>query len=196
MEDDKNRISNSKKALAAFIECIKVHIKRNKLTLAEAYENELLSSYKFAEGWYEEIIKEKYCTQEQYKNYFRNFILGNCAELPEFILYYLINFCEGFDYKNLDNDVLMAIREYLKKQLSSEAEDRNKLEKLMQETKEIRHILKYQNLLFALNNIMPFVKLEEAGKLGGKYARGKTMLLVEMFNYGYILGKRAERAKK
>lgn len=33
--------------------------------------------------------------------------------------------------------------------------------------------------------------LEEAGKLGSK-----TMLIADMFNYGFILGKKTERARK
>lgn len=194
MKDNINRISNSKEALAAFIECIKVHIERNKFTLPDAYEDGLLSSYNFAKGWYEEIIKDEYCTLEQYKNYFRSFILGDCSELPQYILCFLAHFYEGYDYTNLDNDVVIAIKEYLKFQLSLEAEKRKKIENLMQETKEIRRILKHQSVSFALKNIMPFIELEEAGKLGSKEVRGKTTLLIEVFNYGLILGKRAERA--
>ncbi len=196
MKDNINRISNSKEALAAFIECIKVHIERNKFTLPEAYEDGLLSSYNFAKGWYEEIIKDEYCTLEQYKNYFHGFILGDCSELPQYILCFLAHFYEGYDYTNLDNDVAIAIKEYLKFQLFLEAEKRKKIENLMQETKEIRDILKHQSVSFALKNIMPFIELEVAGKLGSKEVRGKTTLLIEVFNYGLILGKRSERAIK
>lgn len=48
----------------------------------------------------------------------------------------------------------------------------------------------------AFDYIEPFLRLEEAGMLGKPEMRGKTALLIEMFNYGFILGKRTERARK
>lgn len=187
MTEIKNINLDSMEVLAAMLEATKHNEKRHNLTLEEAFEDIIKGNYKYSKGWYEDTYNKKYYTWEQYKNILYNFIAENISELPMPILYYLTRYFNGYDYRNLDNDSFKIIKEYVELEL----EERKELERLERETQEIRHILKNQNYSLAYECIIPFLKLEEAGKLGGK-----TMLIADMFNYGFILGKKTERARK
>ncbi len=183
----KNINLDSMEVLAAMLEATKHNGKRHNLTLEEAFEDIIKGSYKYSKGWYEDTYNKKYYTCEQYKNILYNFIEENILELPMPMLYYLTKYFNGYDYRNLDNDSFKIIKEYAELEL----EERKEIERLERETQEIRHILKNQNYSLTYECIIPFLKLEEAGKLGGK-----TMLIADMFNYGFILGKKTERARK
>lgn len=196
MTERKNKISDSMKVLAAMLEAIKRDKKRYNLTLEAAFENKINGSYEYAKSWYEETYNKKYYTQEQYKNILYNFISGNISELHMPILYYLTGYFNGYDYKNLDNASFKIIKEYVEMQLSFELEERKEIERLERDTQEIRRILGRHNYTMALECIIPFIKLEEAGKLRNNGAKSVTMLVADMFNYGFILGKKAERARK
>lgn len=187
MTEIKNINLDSMEVLATMLEATKHNGKRHNLTLEEAFEDIIKGSYKYSKGWYEDTYNKKYYTWEQYKNILYNFIAENISELPMPILYYLTRYFNGYDYRNLDNDSFKIIKEYVELEL----EERKEIERLERETQEIRHILKNQNYSLAYECIIPFLKLEEAGKLGGK-----TMLISDMFNYGFILGKKTERARK
>lgn len=123
--------------------------------------------------------------------------MGNYPTLPEAIKIYLLGNYKPFNYrKSPDPDILKSIKEQLEILAAYELDERRELDQIEQETKEIRRILMHQDLTPACEYIVPFLKLEEAGRLGNPKTRGRIALLIEMFNYGFILGKRAERAKK
>lgn len=190
-------IMSSQEALTAVINAVEAYKTRYSLTLTKAFEESLNNSYKYAKGWYEKNSSGKYYTWNQYRAFFYNFIIGKCPELPKAMLCYLTAFYSGYDYSSIpDTGVLETLKMYVESTLDSEQEEKEELKRLEQETREIRRILKHQDFLNAYEHIMPFLKLEEAGKLGNKETRGKRMLLTEMFNYGFILGKRTEREKK
>ncbi|MGN0612641.1 MAG: hypothetical protein ACI4JB_01950 [Porcipelethomonas sp.] len=190
-------IMSSQEALTAVINAVEAYKTRYSLTLTKAFEAELRSSYKYAKSWYEGKSSRKYYTWNQFRAFFYNFIIGKCPELPKAMLCYLTAYYRGYDYSsNPDTGVLENLKMYVESTLDSEQEEKEELKRLEQETREIRSILKHQDILKAYEYIMPFLKLEEAGMLGNQETRGKTMLLTEMFNYGFILGKRTERERK
>lgn len=196
MSDNINSILNSKEALTVVVEAVKAYKARYNLTWIEAFEQQLRNSYKYAVGWYKESLNKKYFTWEQYKEFIYNYIIGNISELPEMILYYLTKYFDGYNRSVPDTDVIEIIKNQTESLMIFEQEETKRIERAEQETREIRRILNHQNILFTYEYIIPFLELEEAGKLGSCEARGKTMLLADMFNYGFILGKRAERDKK
>lgn len=184
---------SSEKALATVIESTKKHQKKYDLTLIKAFDQTLLKNYKYAQAW----ADKKYYTWEQYKDFFYGFIVGKYPYLPEAVVCYLTSFYSGSKYsKALDLQVLKTIKEQLEILAECELKKKQELEYIKQETEKIRLILSYQDLTPAFDYIEPFLKLEEAGVLGKTETRGKTALLIEMFNYGFILGKRTERARK
>lgn len=191
-------VYSSNEALAAVIEATKAHQKKYNLTLMNAFEQKLHSNYNFAQIWYEkQWTGEKYYTWEQYKSFFYNYITGIYPTLPTAIKCYLLNNYKPFNYpKTPDPDVFKIIKEQLEVLAEYELKEKQELEQIEHETTEIRRILMHQNLTPALEYIEPFLRLEEAGILGKPEMRGKTALLIEMFNYGFILGKRTERARK
>lgn len=190
-------IINSQEALTAVINAVEAYKTRYSLTLTKAFEENLNNSYKYAKGWYEKNSPGKYYTWNQYRAFFYNFIIGKCPELPKAMLCYLTAYYRGYDYSSIpDTGVLETLKVYVKSTLDSEQEEKEEIKRLEQETREIRRILKHQDFLNAHEHIMPFLNLEEAGKLGKREIRGKTALLAEMFNYGFILGKRTERERK
>ena len=196
MNDYNNEHLSSFDLLTAAIEAAKEHSKIYGLTLTEAFNQKLHSSYNYSKGWHEDHYEGKFYAIEQYKAFFYNFIIGNSPELPEPVLYWATSYFRGYNYKEPDTTALTIIKEYTEALLISEQEEQQEIEQLEQETKEIRRILRHQDFLIAFEFVSPFIKLEEAGKLGSHEVRGKTALLTEMFNYGFILGKQAERARK
>lgn len=198
MSGNIKEVYSSTEALAALIEATKAHQKEYDLTLMNAFEQKLYSNYNFAKIWYEEQrAGEKYYTWKQYKSSFYNYIMGNCNTLPTAIKYYLFKNYQSFNCPQFpDKDVYKSIKEQIEVLAEYELKEKQELEQIEQETTEIRQILSYQDLMPAFDYIEPFLRLEEAGMLGKPEMRGKTALLIEMFNYGFILGKRTERARK
>lgn len=88
------------------------------------------------------------------------------------------------------------MKDDIKVLLETKRQTNQKLQKLLNETEEIRRILKHKNYMPALDYVLPFIELEEAGKLRDHGAKSETMLIADMFNYGFILGKKAERKRK
>ncbi|MGN0677162.1 MAG: hypothetical protein ACI4K5_05400, partial [Ruminococcus sp.] len=157
-------IMSSQEALTAVINAVEAYQTRYSLTLTKAFEESLHGSYKYAKSWYEGKSSRKYYTWNQFREFFYNFIIGKCSELPETMLYYLTACYRGYDYSSIpDTGVLETLKMYVKSTLDSEQEEKEELKRLEQETREIRSILKHQDILKAYEYIMPFLKLEEAG---------------------------------
>lgn len=199
MTENKNILFTSEEALASIIEASKMYRKKYNLLFLEAFDQTLKGCYNYTKGWYEERHPNKkyFYTWKQYTNIFYNMILGDISRLPESVIQELTNYYRDSDYdKNIDTMAFELLKDSIKILLESKQKEMKEIDKLERETAEIRRILKHQDYLNAYKHIMPFLKLEEAGKPRNKETRGKRMLLTEMFNYGFILGKRAERARK
>lgn len=67
---------------------------------------------------------------------------------------------------------------------------------LEQESAELIRMLESQNAVLAIEKVLPLYELEKAGKFIKGRKGDMLMFSIYMFNYGYILGKRKERAKK
>lgn len=191
-------VYSSTEALAAVIEATKSYQRKYNRTLMKAFEDTLHTNYDFAKIRYEEQwTGEKYYTWEKYKTIFYNYTTGNYPTLPEAIKKYLRIYYRSSNFrKSPDPDILKSIKEQLEILAAYELDKKRELDQIEQETKEIRRILMHQDFTPACEYVVPFLKLEDAGRLGNPKARGRMALLLEMFNYGFILGKRVERAKK
>lgn len=198
MSENTIQLFSSEEALATVIESTKTYQKEYNLTLMNAFEETLLKNYQYAKAWSEKArTDKKYYTWERYKDFFYGFIVGKYPYLPEAVVCYLTSYYSGSKYsKALDLQVLKTIKEQLEVLAVYELKEKQELEQIEQETTEMRRILSYQDIMPAFDYIEPFLRLEEAGMLGKPETRGKTALLIEMFNYGFILGKRTERARK
>lgn len=190
-------IINSQEALTAVINAVEAYKTRYSLTLTKAFEESLNNSYKYAKGWYEKNSPGKYYTWNQYRVFFYNFIIGRCPELPEAMLCFLTSYFRGYDYNKVSNtETLEFLKKYVISTLDAEHEEEREIRRLEHETRKIRRILRYQDFFTAYEFVLPFLKLEEAGKLENHKTKERTRFITEMFNYGFILGKRAERARK
>ena len=179
------------------INAVEAYKTRYSLTLTKAFEESLNNSYKYAKGWYEKNSPGKYYTWNQYRAFFYNFIIGRCPELPEAMLCFLTSYFRGYDYNKVSNtETLEFLKKYVISTLDAEHEEEREIRRLEHETRKIRRILRYQDFFTAYEFVLPFLKLEEAGKLENHKTKERTRFITEMFNYGFILGKRAERARK
>ncbi len=199
MTENKNILFTSEEALASIIEASKMYRKKYNLLFLEAFDQTLKGCYNYTKGWYEERHPNKkyFYTWKQYTNIFYNMILGNISRLPESVIQELTNYYQDSDYDtNIDTMAFELLKDSIKILLESKQKEMKEIDKFERETAEIRRILKHQDFLNAYEHIISFLKLEEAGKLRDNGAKSETMLIADVFNLGFILGKRAERAKK
>lgn len=195
MSENKNQIFSSKETLAAVIERAKICKERYKRSITYAFEDSLLGCYKYSESWYRynNGDTKHYYTFEEYKERFYSFITGNLPFLPKLIRMYATFFYKDSHYsKEIDLIVAEELRDYAEKLL----DEKQAIERLERESAELRQILGLQNTTLALEKVLPLYKLEEAGKFIKGRKGDMLMFSIYVFNYGYILGKRKERAKK
>ncbi len=195
MSENKKQIFSSKETLAAVIECSKRCKERHKMSITTAFEDSLLSCYHYSELWYGRHNSEEksYYSFEEYKEIFCRFIAGNLSFLPEAIRAYATFYYEDSHYsKEADSIVVEELKNYAEKML----DERKALGRLEQETAELIQMLGRQDTTLAVEKMLPLYELEKAGKFIKGRKGDMLMFSLYMFNYGYILGKRKERAKK
>ena len=195
MSENKNRIFSSKETLAAVIEKAKICQNRYKRTITYSFEDSLLGCYKYSESWHRHYNGEtkNYYDFDEYKEIFYRFIAGNLSFLPKAIRVYATFYYKDSNYsKEPDSIVVEELKSYAKNLL----DERKVLERLEQETVELIQILGHQDTTLAVEKMLPLYKLEKAGKFIKGRKGDMLMFALYMFNYGYILGKRKERAKK
>lgn len=195
MSENKNQIFSSNEALAAVIEDSKRYKERYKKSITAAFEDSLLSCYKYSESWYRYHNGEtkSYYDFDEYKEIFYKFIAGNLSFLPELIRSYVIFYYRDSQYsKEPDLNVVEELKNHAKKLL----DERKALERLEQEAAELIQMLRHQDTTLAVEKMLPLYELEKAGKFIKGRKGDMLMFSLYMFNYGYILGKRKERAKK
>lgn len=167
---------------AFFINKVKDYSLKNGTSPLNAFTSLVDSYYRFSKN---HIKGTNALSHQQYYDGFCSFILSELSYfefIPDeyfdlFVTYYngQINICV------LDNAFLSELRCAIK-------DERQRIQNLKAKTKEIISILDKQYILdnFSLDVI-------EAVMLKGL---SETFLLSYIFNYGYIEGKRAERARK
>lgn len=195
MSENKNQIFSSNEALAAIIEDSKRYKERYKKSITAAFEDSLLSCYNYSESWYRYHNGEtkSYYDFDEYKEIFCQFIAGNLSFLPKLIRIYATSYYRGFQYsKEPDLNVVEELKNHAKKLL----DERKALERLEQETAELIQMLRRQDTTLAVEKMLPLYKLEKSGRFIKGRKGDMLMFSLCMFNYGYILGKRKERAKK
>lgn len=195
MSENKNQIFSSKETLAAVIERAKITQERYKQSMTYAFEDSLLGCYKYSESWYRynNGDTKRYYTFEEYKERFYSFITGHLPFLPKLIRAYATFYYEDSHYsKEIDSIVVEELKNYSEKQL----DEKRLLKQLESESADIVQMLRFQNAAFSIEKVLPFYKLEEAGKFLKGRKGDMLMFAIYMFNYGYILGKQKERAKK
>lgn len=195
MSENKNQIFSSKETLAAVIEHAKICKERYKRSITYAFEDSLLGCYKYSESWYRynNGDTKRYYTFEEYKERFYSFITGDLPFLPKLIRAYATFYYEDSHYsKEVDSIVAEELKSYSEKQL----DEKKLLKRLESEAADLVQMLGFQNTKLAIEKVLPLYKLEEAGKFLKGRKGDMLMFSIYMFNYGYILGKRKERAKK
>lgn len=195
MSENKNQIFSSKETLAAVIECSKRYKERYKKPIITAFEDSLLSCYRYYESWYshDNRATKNYYDFDKYKEIFCQFIAGNLSFLPKSIRIYATSYYRGSQYsKEPDLNVVEELKNHAKKLM----DERKALERLEQETAELIQMLRHQDTTLAVEKMLPLYELEKAGRFIKGRKGDMLMFSLYMFNYGYILGKRKERAKK
>ena len=195
MSENKNQIFSSKETLAAVIEHAKIYKERYKRSITYAFEDSLLGCYKYSESWYRynNGDTKRYYTFEEYKERFYSFITGHLPFLPKLIRAYATFYYEDSHYsKEVDSIVAEELKSYSEKQL----DEKKLLKRLESEAADLVQMLGFQNTKLAIEKVLPLYKLEETGKFLKGRKGDMLMFSIYMFNYGYILGKRKERAKK
>lgn len=198
MTENKNSIPSSEESLIIIVEAAKEYKERyDYLTLMEALEQTLHGWYNYSKYWHEKMYDEEFYKYDKCMDYIYRFIESKITSLPKIIRYYLADYYRDNKFTEiLDIDTYEKLKNDIKEMLDVQFWERRELQKILNETKEIRRILGCHNYTMALDCVLPFIKLEEAGKLRDNREKSKTMLIVDMFNYGFILGKRVERARK
>lgn len=195
MSKNKNQIFSSEETLAAVIEHSKRYKERYKMSITTAFEDSLLSCYKYSESWYRHHNGEtmRYYDFDEYKEIFYRFIVGNLLFLPKLIRIYATSYYRDSQYsKEPDLNVVKELKNHAKKLL----DERKALERLEQEETELIQMLGHQSITLAVEKVLPLYELEKAGKFIKGRKSDILIFSLYMFNYGYILGKRKERAKK
>lgn len=195
MSENKNQIFSSKETLAAVIEYAKIYKEKYKVSTTTAFEDSLLGCYKHSESWYRynNGDTKRYYTFEEYKERFYSFITGKLPFLPKLIRMYATFYYKDSHYsKEIDSIVVEELKSYSEKQLN----EKRLLKRLESEAADLVQMLGFQNTTLAIEKVLPLYKLEEAGKFLKGRKGDMLMFSIYMFNYGYILGKRKERAKK
>ena len=195
MSENKNQIFSSNETLSAVIENAKIRKKRYKRSITYAFEDSLLGCYKYSESWYRHHNGEtkSYYDFDEYKEIFYRFITGNLSFIPKAIRAYATFYYDDPIYiKEPDLNVVEELKKYAEKLL----DERRALERLEQETAELIQMLGHQDTTLAIEKMLPLYELEKAGKFIKGRKGDMLMFSLYMFNYGYILGKRRERAKK
>lgn len=149
-----------------------------------AFEQTIISFYYFAEA----RIKNTphYCTLNEYKEIFFNAVMES-QEIPSvyciLITRYYIHGLEERRKTPLNTDFLKTLRQQI-------SEHRTQIEDLNTATADIRKILGHQTFELYMKYALPLIKQHRITGMSADYT------LMDIFNYGYIIGKREERAKK
>ncbi len=198
MTEEKNLIPGREESLIIIIEAAKKYKSDyNHLTLLEALKGTLHGWYDYSKRWHEKMYDEEFYKYDKCMDYIYRFTETKITPLPEIIRYYLADYYQGNKFpETLDTAAHKKLKEDIEAMLNAEYLKKRKLQKTLNETEEIRRILSCHNYTLALECVLPFIELEEAGKLRGNGTKSETMLIADMFNLGFILGKRTERSRK
>lgn len=175
--------------LAVIVEAVKMQQERYGRPLLEAFDDVVLGCYKYSESHYKKQCNKSYFTLEHYETDLSMFVSGIHIGLPKSITHYLNWYFRDFN-TTIDEDILEQLKEQIQLRFELERKKARRIWQCECETEDIRALLHKQKLDEAIKHVAPFILLEKTGKYNG------DSLIIDMFNYGYILGKRVERSKK
>lgn len=194
MTENRTALYTSEEALAIIISRTKKYQRQYHLDLIEAFRQTVCSCWKYSRAWYEEAWKkdnEKYYSFEEYKSFFYNYIVGVYRKLPDAIVFYITSWSEGSGYSRIiDKEALAEIKIQLKALADEEINRRKQFDRMREETKELRRILKHQKYHREADELVALYMIFTEEK------KETFKMFIDIFNYGYIKGKRAVRHKK
>lgn len=170
------KITNNTDILAIAIKQSKVYSQEYKISALEAY-NMVIHNYFF----YSEAHFNNICTMNEYFEFFYN-LAQNKENLP--VLYeQIIVMYYGGHIETVQMDY-----EFLEKLCSSIEGEQKRTAQIMTNTKQLRKILSKQ--------CVPFDKIETIQRIVQINNSPDIFFYSNLYNYGFIEGKRAERARR
>lgn len=163
---------------------VKKHAEKYGTSAIQALNNVLSQQFYYSES---KDIKCKRLTKREYKEAFYNFIIGNSTYF-DFIpneYFGLIFCCCGYRLNETKLD--KTFFEQLKQEITEYKEAENRLKS---ETLELRKMLGFQRLPENINAIFKLVKCYKLEEFD------INLIIVNLYNYGFIQGVRSERAKR
>ncbi len=174
----------TKEVIANTLEEAKKVIKSDNYSVYSAFEYAARAFYYFAERHIKNTTYN--CTLKEWVEIFTRAVMDS-QEIPGvyciIISYYYIHCIEERRKVPSDTELLEQLKAQIK-------ERRELIAELDSVTSAIRKILNHQTLSLYWEYAMPLIKWRRLNESPIDY------IMMDIFNYGYIIGKREERAKK
>ncbi len=161
-------------------------------TALKSYQEAVYSVFYYSKARYEELMGVgSFYERNEYLHLFYDLAL-DLKGLPE-----TVKKCASLYYHGTPHDTEIDAIFYarlckeIKDEIERERAEQAEIERIKEETKELQRILGEQFPLQDLEKIKPLLKLAEHENRAGSY-----LFMAQLFNYGFIEGKRAERAKR
>lgn len=160
----------------------------------ELFNSGIHSFYKYIIAWSNKYGNgDSFYSREDFAEKFYSAVLDN-EELPPDICAWAKRYYKNSTHKEVTAEFITALKSKIK---SSKAlrEFQEKIKKMSvirneEETSEIRKILAHSCIPGVYDNVAPLIEYAKNNN------HGLVWLSIDMFTYGYIMGKRAERAKR
>ncbi len=170
---------NTNEAIATTINGVKKYKSEySHLTFFEAFNTVVINLYHYTNGHEDDV-----CSKSEYVEMFYAAIMGE-IELSKVYRCAISNYY-SFNPVPIDTKALMELRELI-------AERRQYLNSLDEKTAEIRRILGHQAFDEAAKKVFPLCKWHKENAENEDI----NIFYINLFNCGYIEGKRAERKRR
>lgn len=166
------------------IETVKKHGLKYEMTPLKSLEERSYIWFGYSKSHLDNIGQTIDLSEREYFDIICNFIIDDKTTIPERYANFIFEY-HGYNFRDLSLD-----KEFLDNLCDSIRSEQKRIKKLESDMSEILHILDQQYFLTNLEYVAPLVEVRRLKEYPN------FCIFLDLFNYGFIMGKRAERARR